>query len=86
MKINMKFDYYSGDTGKFIRVDEAKCTGCGDCAKFCTREVWVPDKAIYRPLNLKNCVECGACWNVCEYDAVIFEEPKGGTGVRFHYG
>ncbi len=28
----------------------------------------------------------GACWNVCEFDAVIFEEPKGRTGVRFTYG
>jgi ferredoxin-like protein FixX len=34
----------------------------------------------------ERCAECGACWNVCEADAVVFGEPKGGTGVRFAYG
>ncbi len=86
MKVETKVGYYPGDTGEFIRVDESKCTGCGECAKFCTRGVWQPYGNIYRPLKLKVCVECGACWNVCEYGAVIFEEPKGGTGVRFTYG
>ncbi|MFX0020215.1 MAG: ATP-binding protein [Promethearchaeota archaeon] len=86
MKVEMKVDYYPGDTGEFIRVDEEKCSGCGECAKFCTRDVWEPDGEIYRPVNLKRCCECGACWNVCFDDAVIFEEPKGGTGVRFSYG
>lgn len=86
MKVEMKVNYYPGDTGNFVRVVEEKCTGCGDCAKFCAREVWEADGKIYRPIHLKECVECGACWNVCDYDAVIFEEPKGGTGVRFSYG
>lgn len=86
MKVEMKVDYYPGDTGNFVRVDEEKCTGCGECAKFCTRDVWEADDGIYRPMHLKQCVECGACWNVCDFDAVIFEEPKGGTGVRFSYG
>ena len=86
MKVEMKVDYYPGDTGEFVRVDEEKCTGCGECAKFCTREVWEADGAIYRPVNLKRCCECGACWNVCSDNAVIFEEPKGGTGIRFSYG
>lgn len=34
----------------------------------------------------KNKHSCGACWNICDFDAVIFEEPKGGTSVRFEYG
>lgn len=86
MKFEMKIDYYEGDTGEFVRVDESKCTACGECAKFCPRKVWVQDGKIYRPSNLKDCVECGCCWNVCNFDAVIFEEPRGGTGVRFELG
>jgi MinD superfamily P-loop ATPase len=86
MKFEYVIDYYPGETGEFVRVDEEKCTGCGLCAKFCQRSVWIKDGEIYRPKNLKDCVECGACWNVCNFDAVIFEEPKGGTGVRFALG
>jgi len=86
MKVEIYVNRYPGETGEFIRVNEIKCTGCGECARFCTMKVWQPSGNIYRPLNLNACVECGACWNVCDYDAVIFEEPKGGTGVRFIYG
>ena len=86
MKFEIVVDYYPGDTGEFIKVNEENCTGCGICAKFCTRDVWQQDGTVYRPSNLKQCAECGACWNVCEFDAVTFGEPAGGTGVRFSYG
>lgn len=82
----MKIAYYSGNTGEFIKVDEEKCNGCGDCKKFCTRNVWIEEGKIYKPKNLKMCVECFTCWNVCKFDAVLASEPKGGTGVKFAYG
>ncbi|MCF2141470.1 MAG: 4Fe-4S binding protein [Candidatus Lokiarchaeota archaeon] len=86
MQIEMKFRYYDGDPGEFIKVIEDKCTGCGQCAKFCTTRVWEKVGKIYKPINLSNCVECGACWNVCMADAIDFGEPHGGTGVKFSYG
>ena len=86
MKFEYVIEYYLGETGEFIRVDTEKCTGCSLCAKYCPRGVWVKDGEIYRPKNLKDCVECGACWNICNFDAIIFGEPKGGTGVRFALG
>ena len=86
MKLEMKVEYYPGETGEFIKVDEEKCTACGDCALYCTRAVWGKAGGIYRPLRLADCVECGTCWNVCSADAVLFSEPKGGSGVRFTYG
>jgi MinD superfamily P-loop ATPase len=86
MKLEMKVGYYPGDTGEFLRVLEAKCTGCALCARFCARGVWRKDGAVYRPLQPKLCAECGACWNACPADAVLFSEPRGGTGVRFTFG
>jgi ferredoxin like protein len=86
MNVEMKVEYNPGETGGFLDVDKDKCTGCGRCATFCTRDVWVKQGSVYSPLNLNQCVECGACWNVCDDDAVIFGEPRGGTGVRFAYG
>jgi MinD superfamily P-loop ATPase len=86
MKLVMKVDYYPGDTGEFIKVIPEKCTACGQCAQFCARQVWERQGSIFRPARLKDCAECGACWNVCAPDAIEFGEPRGGTGVRFNYG
>jgi NAD-dependent dihydropyrimidine dehydrogenase PreA subunit len=86
MKLEVEVDYYPGDTGEFLAVDEEKCTACGRCALFCARGVWERDGAVYRPVRPRNCVECGACWNVCRDEAVLFGEPRGGTGVRFSFG
>jgi ferredoxin len=86
MKAEMKLEYYPGEPGEFIRVDASKCNGCGECARFCPRGAWRRDGSIFRPTALGLCAECGACWNVCPEDAVIFGEPRGGTGVRFSFG
>jgi NAD-dependent dihydropyrimidine dehydrogenase PreA subunit len=86
MKLEMKVARYPGDTGEFLRVDVGRCSGCGDCAKFCARGVWQRNGNIYTPQRLALCVECGACWNICPSEAVLFGEPCGGTGVRFRFG
>ena len=86
MKLEMKVRSYPGDTGRFLRVEEARCNGCGACARFCVRGVWQKQGAVYRPDRLSLCVECGACWNVCPVEAVQLGEPRGGTGIRFTHG
>jgi ferredoxin-like protein FixX len=32
------------------------------------------------------CVECGACYQVCEADAIDFHYPSGGKGVVYERG
>jgi MinD superfamily P-loop ATPase len=86
MKAKLQLSYYPGQTGEFLNVRAERCTGCGLCARFCARGVWMKDGDVYRPQQLARCAECGACWNVCAADAVDFSEPRGGTGVRFLYG
>lgn len=86
MKLKVVVDYYEGDPGEFIKVDEEKCNACAECAKTCPRGVWRKIEKIFRPLNLKECVECGSCWTICPEDAIDYGEPKGGTGVRFKHG
>ncbi len=86
MKLVVDVDRYPGETGEFLRVVAEKCTGCGLCAQFCTRGVWERQGSVYRPARMADCAECGACWNVCAPDAVVFGEPRGGTGVRFSFG
>jgi ferredoxin len=86
MKLEMKVRRYPGETGDFVRVDADRCNGCGACAKFCARGIWRKNGHGYRPDDLHLCVECGACWNACAAEAVLFGEPRGGTGVRFSFG
>jgi MinD superfamily P-loop ATPase len=86
MKFEYAVEHYPGDTGEFVKVIEDKCTACGNCAAVCALGVWSPDGSIYKPSGIKKCGECGACWNVCGADAIDFNEPSGGTGVRFTYG
>ncbi len=86
MKLEMKVARYPGETGEFLRVDHERCTGCGACARFCVRGVWQKNGRGYWPARPGQCAECGACWNACPAGAVLFGEPRGGTGVRFLFG
>lgn len=73
-------------TGTFIKIDEKKCTGCGNCTKVCLAECFeiVAKRARIRSLEL--CMECGSCWYVCSENAIAFSWPKGGTGFRTNWG
>ncbi len=86
MRLEVRLARYPGDTGEFIRVDSERCTGCGACARFCAMGVWKKNGKGYTPAHLELCAECGACWNACPAEAVLFGEPRGGTGVRFTHG
>lgn len=71
---------------EFIRIRREKCTGCGNCVKVCLGGCFeIYDKRV-RVMSLDTCMECGACWYVCEEDALWFSWPKGGTGFRTRWG
>ncbi len=77
-----------GDPGEFIKINADKCTGCKRCVVVCPINLWYLEKgkanirASYKQLWL----ECGSCWQVCDYGAIEFNFPKGGTGVVFERG
>jgi ferredoxin-like protein FixX len=35
---------------------------------------------------ISKCLECGACYQVCESDAIDFHYPSGGKGVVYERG
>jgi formate hydrogenlyase subunit 6/NADH:ubiquinone oxidoreductase subunit I len=57
-------------------LDEARCTGCGDCVAVCPTEClalagpvpWLP-----RPAD---CVSCSLCVLICPADALRLAEPE----------
>jgi len=77
---------WKGDVGKFITIDSQKCTGCANCVNVCLAECFEISGKKAKIKSLDYCMECAACWYVCEEDAVIFSWPNGGTGYRSDWG
>lgn len=70
----------------FIRIDEAKCTGCGNCLKVCLAGVFKVEHKKARVDNLERCMECASCLFICEARAIDFSWPQHGTGYKSEWG
>jgi NAD-dependent dihydropyrimidine dehydrogenase PreA subunit len=70
-------------TGDFIGVDTGKCTLCGRCLVICVMSLWKRrgDTVYLADDYASKCVECAACYQVCEAGAIKFHYPAGGTGI-----
>jgi len=72
----------------FISVDPEKCVGCKNCVIICGMDLWkIRDgKAVLEPDYRRFCTECASCYTVCDYDAIEFTFPPGGSGVVYEKG
>ncbi|MHA1799344.1 MAG: 4Fe-4S binding protein [Candidatus Helarchaeota archaeon] len=77
-----------GEQGDFIQVVPENCTACKKCLIVCPVNLWYMDgtKANVRDNYKDICLECGACWQICEFNAIKWKYPNGGTGVIFRRG
>lgn len=77
-----------GDPGDFITVNQENCVACKKCLIVCPVNLWKLEngKAKIRDNYKELCLECASCWQVCDYNAINFKFPKGGTGVVFLRG
>jgi uncharacterized protein (DUF362 family) len=50
------------------------CTGCGRCAQICPRKAITVQEELAR-VNLKKCIRCFCCEELCEYGAVQIKTP-----------
>ena len=75
-------------TGDFIKIDKEKCTLCGRCLIICVMNLWKKreDTVYIVDDYASQCLECGACFQVCESDAIEFRFPAGGTGIVYEQG
>ena len=70
-------------SGGFIAVNAGKCTLCGRCLVICVMNLWERrgDRVYLADDYASKCVECAACFQVCEAGAISFHYPAGGTGI-----
>ena len=75
-------------TGDFISIDNNKCNNCGRCILVCLVNLWFSkDNKIYLSEDYKEkCLECAACYQVCDANAIKFQYPAGGTGIIYEKG
>jgi len=92
VKININqlvFRIEAKDPGDFISYDETKCNGCNGCVMVCSANLWSlaeNKKARLAPKYKELCMECAACHEICESDAIVFKYPSGGSGIIIKHG
>ena len=50
-------------------MDEAKCTSCGQCVKYCAAKAVTLNNRRKAEIDYVKCTGCGQCIAVCQYDA-----------------
>ena len=67
--------------GNTLRLDEARCTGCGTCREVCPHAVFDlrAGKAVI--VDRGGCMECGACMLNCSAGALTVTAGVGCAGA-----
>ncbi len=54
-------------------IDTEKCTGCTVCGKKCPSSAIEGGRKTVHSIHQNLCIQCGECFNVCKFDAVLVE-------------
>lgn len=60
-----------------LKLDEARCTGCGMCLDVCPHEVLKMNGKRVQIIDRDSCMECGACSRNCPRRAISVEAGVG---------
>ncbi len=70
-----------------IKIDSEKCKKCDrkPCLYLCPAGCYtlMEDKVVF---SYEGCLECGTCRVVCPLEAIEWDYPVGGMGIRYRYG
>ena len=53
------------------KILKSKCTACGRCRVKCPTQCITGAKKVKHVIDTKACIKCGACYEVCEDDAIV---------------
>ena len=65
-----------------LKLDEAKCTGCGMCLEVCPHAVFQMNTRHVEIRDRDACMECGACSRNCPFDAISVQDRRRLRGGR----
>ncbi len=54
-------------------IDEVACTGCRLCSLKCPQEAITGEKKKPHRLDTEKCIQCGICYDVCKFNAVVIK-------------
>lgn len=77
------------DNNSHIKVNFSLCQNCADkpCLHFCPADVYeCGTSSGILNVNHENCLECGTCRICCPKGAIEWNNPSGGSGVRYKFG
>ena len=60
-----------------LSYEPEKCTGCRRCIEVCPRAVFEMQDKKARITDKDRCIECGACANNCQYEAISVDAGVG---------
>lgn len=60
-----------------LKYNSEKCTGCRRCIEVCPRAVFEMEDKKARITDKDRCIECGACANNCQYEALSVDAGVG---------
>ena len=60
-----------------LKLDAAKCVGCGQCIAVCPHEVFILKDQKAQIADLDACMECGACAKNCLVEALSVKTGVG---------
>jgi NADH:ubiquinone oxidoreductase subunit F (NADH-binding)/(2Fe-2S) ferredoxin/NAD-dependent dihydropyrimidine dehydrogenase PreA subunit len=57
-------------------IDPDLCTGCTACTRICPQQAIKGEKKAPHVLIRSHCIKCGACYDVCRFDAIVIRSGE----------
>jgi NAD-dependent dihydropyrimidine dehydrogenase PreA subunit len=59
------------ETDHWVEIDLDLCNGMGECVNICPMSVYEIIEGKVKANNIGECIECGACQDVCPSKAIL---------------
>ncbi len=86
VRLKLSTTKFSPHTDSHLAVrDQQKCQGCAlrPCVNVCPAGVYTYCEDRGLSMAHQNCLECGSCKIVCEFDNIDWNYPPAGFGVDY---